>query len=64
MIRLGLCCKFAAAAIKFPVTTARRLGLRLTFHPEQFLLFSSANPKITASAVGELDYQAEVAGKG
>lgn len=140
MIRLGLCCKFAAADIKFPVTTAlaagrlepaarraklaelcranaaaleqalrycaasgigsfrvnsqilplkthpalgyslpdlpggreivkafkacgalaRRLGLRLTFHPDQFILLSSENPKITASAVGELDYQAEV----
>ncbi len=141
MIRLGLCCKFAAADIKFPVTTAlsagrlkpaarrvklaalcranaaaleqalnycaangigsfrvnsqilplkthpalgyelpdlpggreiiksfkacgalaRRLGLRLTFHPDQFILLSSENPKITESAVGELNYQAEVA---
>ncbi|OGR66431.1 MAG: UV damage repair endonuclease UvsE [Elusimicrobia bacterium GWB2_63_22] len=142
MMRLGLCCKFSAAEIKFPVTTAlsagrlkpaarraklaglcranaaalaqalnccaangigsfrvnsqilplkthpalgyrlpdlpgggeivksfkacgalaRRLGLRLTFHPDQFILLSSENPKITESAVGELEYQAEVAG--
>lgn len=142
MIRLGLCCKFAAADIKFPVTTAlaagrlkpadrrerlgglcranaaalegalrfcaaagigsfrvnsqvlplkthpvlgyeleglpggketvaafkacgalaRRLGLRLTFHPDQFILLSSEKPGVTLSSVAELEYQAEVAG--
>ena len=142
MIRLGLCCKFAAADIKFPATTALaagrlepgarreklgalclanaaalrralefcaasgigsfrvnsqilplkthpelgyeladlpggpgavkafrdcgalagRLGLRLTFHPDQFILLSSPNPAVTASSVKELAYQAEVAG--
>lgn len=141
MIRLGLCCKFAAADIKFPVTTAlaagrlkpaarrarlaelcranaaalgealrfcaangigsfrvnsqvlplkthpllgyelaalpgggeiissfkacgalaRRLGLRLTFHPDQFILLSSEKPGVTESSVRELEYQAEAA---
>jgi len=142
MLRLGLCCKFAAEPIKFPVTTAlyalkmkpaarrarladlclanaaalekalnycaangigsfrvnsqilplkthpkagyeladlpggqgiikafkncgalaRRLKLRLTFHPDQFILLSAEKPAITAASVNELEYQAEVAG--
>jgi UV DNA damage endonuclease len=142
MIRLGLCCKFAAADIKFPTTTAlaasrlkpaarrgklaalcaanaaalraaleycaangigsfrvnsqvlplkthpalgydlrelpggaaiikelkacgefaRERGLRLTFHPDQFVLLSSERPEVTASSAGELEYQAEAAG--
>lgn len=41
---------------------ARRLGLRLTFHPDQFILLSSPNPAVTASSVKELEYQAEAAG--
>lgn len=41
---------------------ARRLGVRLTFHPDQFILLSSPNPAVTASSVKELAYQAEVAG--
>lgn len=142
MIRLGLCCKFAAADIKFPATTAlaagrlgpearreklaalclanaaalaralefcaangigsfrvnsqvlplkthpvlgyelaalpggeeivssfkacgalaRSLGLRLTFHPDQFILLSSKKNGVTESSVRELEYQADVAG--
>jgi UV DNA damage endonuclease len=142
MIRLGLCCKFAAEPIKFPVTTAlyalklkagerreklaelcranaaaleqalnycashgigsfrvnsqilplkthpkagyeladlpggpgivkafkncgalaRRLKLRLTFHPDQFILLSAEKQAITESSVKELEYQAEMAG--
>ncbi|MDD2804945.1 MAG: UV DNA damage repair endonuclease UvsE [Elusimicrobiales bacterium] len=41
---------------------ARRLGLRLTFHPDQFILLSSPNPAVTAASVKELEYQAQVAG--
>lgn len=41
---------------------ARRLGVRLTFHPDQFVLLSSPNPAVTASSIKELEYQAEVAG--
>ncbi|OGR78891.1 MAG: UV damage repair endonuclease UvsE [Elusimicrobia bacterium GWC2_64_44] len=40
---------------------ARKLGLRLTFHPDQFILLSSPNPAVTAASVKELDYQAQVA---
>ena len=40
---------------------ARRLGVRLTFHPDQFILLSSQGPAITASSIGELEYQAQVA---
>lgn len=41
---------------------ARRLGIRLTFHPDQFILLSSQNTEITAASIKELEYQAEVAG--
>ena len=41
---------------------ARRLGIRLTFHPDQFVLLSSPTPAVTASSVEELEYQAEAAG--
>ncbi len=40
---------------------ARRQGLRLTFHPDQFILLSSPTPAVTAASVKELDYQAQVA---
>jgi len=36
--------------------------LRTTFHPDQFILLSSPNPKVTHSALAELKYQAQVAG--
>ncbi len=41
---------------------ARRLKVRLTFHPDQFILLSAEKKEITGSSVGELEYQAEVAG--
>ncbi len=41
---------------------AKRLGLRLTFHPDQFVLLSSPLEKVTRSSLGELAYQAEAAG--
>jgi UV DNA damage endonuclease len=40
---------------------ARDHGLRLTFHPDQFVLLSSPRPDVTRSALAELEYQAEVA---
>jgi UV DNA damage endonuclease len=40
---------------------ARSHGLRLTFHPDQFVLLSSPRPDVTRSSVAELRYQAEVA---
>lgn len=39
---------------------AGRLGLRLTFHPDQFILLNSPAPAITAASVKELEYQAQV----
>ncbi|MHB0996148.1 MAG: hypothetical protein ACYC2I_07250 [Elusimicrobiales bacterium] len=69
MIRLGLCCKFASADIKFPATTALaagRLGPEARREKLAALclanLLSSEKPGITESSVGELEYQAEVAG--
>jgi UV DNA damage endonuclease len=41
---------------------ARESGVRLTFHPDQFILLSSANDAITKASIKELEYQAQVAG--
>ncbi|MBM4149570.1 MAG: UV DNA damage repair endonuclease UvsE [Lentisphaerae bacterium] len=40
---------------------AREKGIRLTFHPDQFVLLSSPNPAVTRSSVAELTSQAQVA---
>jgi UV DNA damage endonuclease len=40
---------------------AREQALRLSFHPDQFVVLNSPNPKTLASSLAELDYQAEVA---
>jgi UV DNA damage endonuclease len=40
---------------------AASLGLRLTFHPDQFILLSSPTPAVTMASLRELEYQAEVA---
>ena len=42
-------------------TFAKRHGLRLTFHPDQFILLSSPDPEITRKSIDDLSYQAEVA---
>jgi len=36
-------------------------GLRLSFHPDQFVVLNSPNPKTLAHSIAELEYQAEVA---
>jgi UV DNA damage endonuclease len=41
---------------------ARGLGIRLTFHPDQFILLSSARETVTAASIAELEYQAQVSG--
>lgn len=41
---------------------AKRNGLRLTFHPDQFVVLSSPNPQVVSNSIAELEYQAEVAG--
>jgi UV DNA damage endonuclease len=40
---------------------ARRHGIRTLFHPDQFIVLSSADPALTARSVDELVYQSEVA---
>ncbi len=40
---------------------ARRHDLRLSFHPDQFVVLNSPNPKTLEHSLSELDYQAEVA---
>jgi UV DNA damage endonuclease len=40
---------------------ARSKGLRLSFHPDQFVVLNSPNPQTLANSLAELDYQAEVA---
>jgi UV DNA damage endonuclease len=40
---------------------ARENGLRLSFHPDQFVVLNSPNPKTRDHSLAELDYQAEVA---
>ncbi len=40
---------------------AREHKLRLTFHPDQFILLSSPRPEVTTCSLAELDHQAEVA---
>lgn len=41
--------------------TARRLGVRLSLHPDQFVVLNSARPAVVESAIGELEHQAAVA---
>lgn len=40
---------------------AKQNGLRLTFHPDQFVVLGSPNPRVVLSSIAELEYQAEVA---
>ncbi len=40
---------------------AREHDLRLSFHPDQFIVLNSPNPRTVEHSLAELDYQAEVA---
>jgi len=42
-------------------TYCRRHNLRLSFHPDQFILLSSPNADVTRRSIADLQYQAEVA---
>jgi UV DNA damage endonuclease len=39
----------------------QRWDIRLSFHPDQFVLLSSPNPEVTHKSIAELDYQAMLA---
>lgn len=39
---------------------AEEYGIRLTFHPDQFILLSSPDREVTRKSILELEYQAEV----
>lgn len=41
---------------------ARRYDIRLTFHPDQFVVLNSPKPDVVDRSLAELEYQAEVAG--
>ncbi len=49
------------AAFKACGSFAKQHGLRLTFHPDQFILLSALKPEITRLSIADLEYQAEVA---
>jgi UV DNA damage endonuclease len=40
---------------------ASALGVRLSFHPDQFVVLNSEREAVVASSVGELEFQAEIA---
>lgn len=40
----------------------KKAGMRLSFHPDQFVLLNSPRPEVVAASIKELAYQAEVAG--
>jgi UV DNA damage endonuclease len=49
------------AAFKACGRFAKQHALRLTFHPDQFILLSALGPDITRLSIADLEYQAEVA---
>jgi len=49
------------ARFRFCGAFAREHSLRLSFHPDQFVVLNSPNPKTLAHSLAELEYQAEVA---
>jgi UV DNA damage endonuclease len=52
----AICAGFLAAGER-----AREQGVRLTFHPDQFVLLNSPRPEVTERAIADLAYQAAVA---
>lgn len=49
------------AALRACGSFAKQHGVRLTFHPDQFILLSATDPEITRKSLLDLEYQAEVA---
>jgi UV DNA damage endonuclease len=40
---------------------AREAGIRLSFHPDQFVVLNSLRSEVVSSSIGELEWQAELA---
>lgn len=40
---------------------SRKNGIRLSFHPDQFVVLASPHPKVVENSIDELKYQAEIA---
>lgn len=55
----------SAAEVRARLRTARAVaesrGIRLSFHPDQFVVLNSVRPEVVASAIEELEWQAQVA---
>lgn len=50
-------CRFKAAG-----RLRKQTGLRLSFHPDQFVVLNSPRPEVVEASIHELTYQAQVAG--
>jgi UV DNA damage endonuclease len=50
-----------AAAFQAAGALARRYDIRLSFHPDQFVVLNSENPRVVASSVDEMRAQGEIA---
>jgi UV DNA damage endonuclease len=49
------------AAFRACKRLAHKAGIRITFHPDQFVVLSSHDPRVVASSLEEIEHQAEVA---
>jgi UV DNA damage endonuclease len=51
----------AGAGVALALRAARQTAIRLSFHPDQFVVPGSVSPAVVASSLAELEYQASVA---
>lgn len=50
-----------AAAFRECARVAKTRGVRLCFHPDQFVVLNSRRPEVVAASIEEIEYQAEMA---